>query len=72
MPDPAQDWLTRKEASLYLYALGFPVSVSTLANMASNNNAGGGPPYTVVGWRSLKYLRRDLDAWARNRIRRVA
>jgi hypothetical protein len=29
---------------------------STIANMASNGNAGGGPPFTQVRWRMVRYL----------------
>jgi len=69
--DTAKDWLTRKEASLYLYSLGCPISVSTLANMAGKDNAGDGPPFSRVSWRIVRYLRRDIDAWVRRKVQRV-
>lgn len=72
MSDARKDWLTRKEASAYLFSMGCPISVSTLANMAANENAGRGPPFTRAGWRIVRYLKRDLDEWARRRIERVA
>lgn len=65
-------YLTRKEASAYLASIGCPVAVNTLANMAANHNAGDGPPFVAIGWRTLRYLQSDLDAWAKRRTRRIA
>lgn len=72
MSDTAKDWLTRKEVSLYLYSLGCPISVSTLANMAGHDNAGGGPPFSRVSWRIVRYLKRDVDAWVKRKVQKVA
>lgn len=58
------DLLTRKAASSYLSKLGCPVSPRTLANMASNDNAGKGPPFIRFRWKTVRYKRSDLDAWA--------
>lgn len=66
------DWLTRKQAALYLSSLGCKISVQSLANKASNNNAGGGPSFTRHGWNLVFYQRKDLDVWAQSRIVRVA
>lgn len=72
MSDTAKDWLTRKEASIYLYSIGCPISASTLASMASNNNAGGGPSFSRISWKLVRYHRRDLDAWVKRKVQRVA
>jgi hypothetical protein len=60
----AKEWYSRKEAAGYLASIGCPVSVRMLENRAANNNAGRGPSFTRIGWRMVKYHRRDLDAWA--------
>lgn len=75
MPDnnwQPDDWLTRKEASSYLGKIGCPVAHRTLANMAANNNAKKGPPFTQSAWTVVHYQRKDLDSWAAARIVRVA
>lgn len=51
------DWLLRAEAAAYLR-----LSVSSLAHMATN---GMGPRYFKAGNRA-RYLKADLDAWARS------
>lgn len=66
------DWMTRKQAASYLTEIGCPVTPSTLANKAANNNGGGGPSFTIVGERRVRYQRRDLDAWAQAWTRRVS
>ncbi|SUS03288.1 hypothetical protein DF3PB_10041 [uncultured Defluviicoccus sp.] len=50
-------WLLRSEAAAYLR-----LSVSSLAHMACN---GMGPRYFKTGNRA-RYLKADLDAWARS------
>lgn len=65
------DWLSRKEAAIYLATLGCPMSAKALAKRASNNNAGKGPSFTRFSWKCVKYLRRDLDLWAAREIIRV-
>jgi hypothetical protein len=65
------EWLNRKEAAAYLMSLGCPVSPKTLCNMASNGNAGKGPPFTQFRWRTVRYRRSDLDEWAKKEVRRV-
>lgn len=64
-------WLTRKQAVAYLNDNGCPVALSTLANMASNNNAAGGPPFYRVGWNRIRYNKADLDQWREKRMVRV-
>ena len=61
------DTLNRKEAAAYLRSLGYNISAKTLANMASNKNAGNGPSFTRNGWKTVLYKRDDLDAWAKKR-----
>ena len=65
------DWLSRKEAANYLASIGCPVSARSLEKRAANNNEGRGPSFTRVGWRTVKYQRRDLDAWARVQTVRI-
>ena len=69
---PVPEWLTRKEASKLLERLGSPVSPRTLEKMASNENAGKGPPFTRSGWRIVRYKRDDVVAWQRTYARRIA
>jgi hypothetical protein len=64
------DMLGRKEAAQYLTSIGYPITVRTLANRATDNNAGGGPPRTKSGKR-VKYKRSDLDEWVKGRERYI-
>jgi hypothetical protein len=68
---PLQDYYNRKEAARYLTDNGLPISVQTLANMASNNNKGKGPPFDRVAWGMVRYRREDLDKWSRARTVRI-
>ena len=63
--------LNRKEAARYLCSIGYQIAPGTLAIMASNNNAGKGPPFIKIGWSQVKYRKRELDAWAKSRMREV-
>ena len=65
------DFLSRKEASAYLASIGCPISVRTLANLAANNNARGGPSYLRVRWNIVRYERATLDAWAYSQTERI-
>ncbi len=65
------DFLTRKQAAAYLTKIGCPISYATLANRAAHNNAGKGPPFTRTGWRTVRYRKQDLDAWAYRNTERV-
>ena len=65
------DQLSRKEAAAYLTKLGCPISAQTLANMACNDNAGGGPGFLRFRWRTVRYRRGDLDEWAKRQSVRV-
>lgn len=71
MPPPDETWLTRRAAATYLTRIGCPVGHRTLEKMANNNNAGKGPPYTRLGWKTVRYLQSDLDSWAKKRMVRV-
>jgi hypothetical protein len=66
------EWLTRKQASLYLTDLGYNISPKSLSNLASNNNAKGGPSFTRIGWRAVRYRREDVRKWFEARVERVA
>lgn len=70
-PKPLKDFYSRKEAAAYLSSIGHPISSGRLRNLASNNNAGGGPPFDRISWGSVRYARADLEAWARARTTRV-
>lgn len=70
-PREPKDWLSRKEAARYLTEIGCPIAPKTLANLASNDNAGKGPAYTLIGWGLVRYQIEDLRAWARQRMRRI-
>lgn len=67
-----KDKLSRKEAARYLTALGYRITAKTLGNLANNNNAGDGPPYTRCGWKTVTYDRADVDAWAKARMVKIA
>lgn len=68
---PHSEWLSRKEAARYLTEIGYRISPKTLDNYAQNNNAGKGPPFDRFGWKTVRYRRGDLLAWAQNRTVRV-
>ena len=70
-PKPLKEFYSRKEAALYLTSIGHSISDGRLRNLASNNNAGGGPPFDRISWGSVRYARADLDAWAKARTTRV-
>ena len=42
-----------------------------LAHKAAGNNRGSGPPFTRVGWRSVRYRVSDLRAWAEKTAQRI-
>jgi hypothetical protein len=67
-----KDWLDRKECAAYLTALGLRISVGTLGNMASNNNAGGGPPFYRTRWNRVSYRPTEVADWAKNQTKRIA
>ena len=62
---------SRKEAAAFLASIGCPIAPSTLAHMASNNNAGRGPSFTRIRWRMVSYEEQDLRAWAAKQVVRV-
>jgi hypothetical protein len=71
---PEDQWLTRKGAAHYLQTKGCETSRVTLERMAANNNQGGGPPFYVYRNKKrnhVRYLIKDLDAWAAKKVRRV-
>lgn len=63
--------MNRKEAAAFLADMGVPISPKTLAEKASNNNSGKGPPFRRIGWRTVRYQPADLRAWAEKQITRV-
>lgn len=71
-PLEKKEFLTRGEVATYLDHLGYRISVGTLANMASNNNSGGGPPFQRVRWSRVYYKRTDVEEWFKANTERVA
>lgn len=67
----AEEWFNRKEAAAYLRAIGCPLSPQTLANMAVRGNSGGGPPFTRIGIKIVRYKKSDLGKWAAGKTVRV-
>jgi hypothetical protein len=65
------EFMSRKEAALYLTKKGCPVSAGGLANMACNNNAGRGPSLYRFKWRTVRYKKADLDKWAAEQGERI-
>jgi hypothetical protein len=65
------EWLCGKLAAAYLATLGCFVSPKTLANLRSNNNRGRGPAFTRSRWKTVRYLKVDLDAWAKRETVRI-
>ena len=66
-----EDWLNRKDAARFLSAIGYPTTPRVLEKLASNNNAGHGPPFTQFRWSRVAYQVKDLIEWGRANSRRV-
>lgn len=60
-PPPASPWLTPAQASSYLSL--------TPAGLEQMRRRGGGPAFSKVGQRVVRYHLRDLDAWCEQRRR---
>jgi len=67
-----KEWLNRKDAARFLTSIGCPISPGTLANYASNNNAGKGPPFTRFRWNRVSYHKPELRLWAARQSIKVA
>jgi len=65
------NWMHRKQAAAFLSGMGCPISARTLEKYASNGNAGKGPAFYRRGWKTVRYHRSDLEAWAKRESRRV-
>lgn len=61
-------WLTRKAAAIYLTRLGVPMRHEYLAKLASPENEGKGPKFTRPFWRTVRYAKSDLDAYAAKKL----
>jgi hypothetical protein len=59
------EYRNRKQASVYLKAKGYPISINRLAQFATT---GEGPPFRYWGRYTL-YTEEDLDAWAESLLR---
>lgn len=70
MSDSGVTWLSRKDAARFLANIGCPISAKTLANLAVNNNALSGPPFTRTR-KIVRYDAADLRAWAAREAVRV-
>lgn len=71
IPEPKDTPYSRKEAASYLISLGIMISPQTLANMAIDDNSGGGPPFYRYGWKCVFYKKSDLDAWVATKVKRI-
>lgn len=71
-PLEKKEFLSRGECATYLAHLGYPISVGRLNNLASNNNAGGGPPFNRVRWSRVYYRRVDVEEWVKKNTEHVA
>jgi hypothetical protein len=58
-----QEYLTRGECAEFLKAQGLRMSDRHLANLAANNNAGGGPPFYRTRWSKVFYNRLEVIEW---------
>ncbi len=61
-------WLTRKGAALYLSSMGCAMNHNYLAKLALPENKGKGPRYVKSGWRTVRYAKSELDAFAKRKI----
>lgn len=68
---PEKKWLCRKEAAVFLTEMGCAISPRTLQNMASHNNAGGGPSFYRSGYATIRYDKGDLIEWAKSKMVKV-
>lgn len=66
-----KEWLDRKECAAYLGTLGHKISISRLANLASNNNALKGPPFYRIRWSRVAYKPTEVSEWAKSQTVRV-
>ena len=64
LPALTRRYLSRREASEYLTAIGVPAAIRTLAKLAVY---GQGPAFHKAG-RSVRYPIESLDTWARERL----
>lgn len=62
---PTKKYLSRKEESAYLTAIGFHTTYKTLGKLAT---IGGGPKFHKFGTKSVLYEIEDLDEWATKRL----
>ena len=62
---PTKKYLSRKEASAYLTAIGFHTTYKTLGKFAT---IGGCPKFHKFGTKSVLYAIEDLDEWATKRL----
>ena len=63
--------LRRKEAAVYLTAIGCPVTHQMLMNWSAANRTNKGPPFHRASWGAVFYRQGDLDEWAQNAIVRA-
>ena len=73
MPNDAtsdQDYISRKEASVFLESLGVPLAPQTLAWLAAKGENRGPPFYKIRGYR-VGYKRGELRDWALEQIVKV-
>jgi hypothetical protein len=71
-PYDNKEYLDRKECAIYLTSLGIKITAKTLANLASNNNSGSGPPFVRTRWSRIYYRRTAVAEWAKAQMEEVA
>lgn len=65
------EYLTRQQCADFLKVQGLRMSDRHLANLASNNNAGGGPPFYRTRWKKVFYSRVEVSEWLTKETERV-
>jgi hypothetical protein len=71
-PFDQKEYLTRGECSAYLETFGIKLGKGALANLASNNNAKGGPPFVRTRWSRIFYRRTAVAEWAKAQMEEVS
>lgn len=66
---PTEVWFTRKGAALYLTSLGCAITHGYLSKLALPENQGKGPIFIRSGWKTVRYAKTELDAFAKRKIR---
>jgi hypothetical protein len=67
-----KDYMTRKEAAIYLEAIGYPITVTTLAKYATHDNKlKRGPSFYRYQQKFVRYSKEDLIAWVKEKRQKI-